>query len=60
MKWRIETGSTEFRKSPRIDNIVDPGSRLATFLADASVRMQKDCPRPATNKKGRPQAAARQ
>jgi hypothetical protein len=54
MKWRIETGRTEFRKSSRIDNIVDPWSCLATFLAELSAHMQKDCPRPGTNTKCRP------
>jgi len=58
MKWRIEAGRTEFWKSSRIDNIVDPRSCLATFLAELSAHMQKGCPRPATNKKGRPEAVA--
>jgi hypothetical protein len=32
----------------------------ATFFADPSVHMQKNCPRPGTKEKSRPQAAARQ
>ena len=46
MKWRIETGRTESWKSSRVDNIVDPWSCLATFLAELSAHAKRLPSRP--------------